>query len=164
MWLYLVRFVMFKFASTIFLSYHHHMKPISSTQHSTVVSLLQEGYSLCQIESKTGLGKSTIGRINKEIERDKENNKAGCPSKLTSRDKQVICRQISSGKLDNAVQATHCINNVISSPVSSQTVRRALKENNFRSIVKSKRPLLKHIHHQKCLKFAQYHANWTVED
>jgi uncharacterized protein YerC len=47
------------------------MKPTSSTKHSTVTSLLQEGYSLCQIEFKTGLGKFTIGRIKKEIDGDK---------------------------------------------------------------------------------------------
>ena len=41
------------------------MKPTSTTQRSTVISLLKEGYSLCQIESKTGLGRSTIGRIKK---------------------------------------------------------------------------------------------------
>ena len=39
------------------------MKPTSSTKRSAVISLLQQGYSLHQIESKTGLGKSIIGRI-----------------------------------------------------------------------------------------------------
>ena len=37
----------------------------NTTQRSTVISLLKEGYSLRQIESKTGLGRSTIGRIKK---------------------------------------------------------------------------------------------------
>ena len=39
---------------------------------------------LHQIESKTGLGKSIIGRINKEMDGDKENSKGGHPSKLSS--------------------------------------------------------------------------------
>ena len=59
------------------------MKPTSSTKHSTVISLLQEGYSLHQIESKTGLGKSIVGRISKELDRDKENSKGGRPPKLS---------------------------------------------------------------------------------
>ena len=104
------------------------MKPTSSSQHSTVISLLREGYSLRQIESKTGLGKSTIGRIKKEVDLDKENSKGGRPSKLTHRDKQSIIRQITTGKLDNATQATHFINNILPSPVSPQTVRNALKK------------------------------------
>jgi len=102
--------------------------------------------------------------INKEADLDKENSKGGCPSKLSSHDKQAIICQITTGKIDNAVQATHFINNIISSPVTPQTVRNALKENNFCSVVKQKRPLLKQAHCQKHLKFAQYHENLTVED
>jgi hypothetical protein len=117
-----------------------------------------------QIESKTGLGKSTIGRIKKEIDQDKENSKGGRPSKLSHRDKQTIIRQITTGKVDNAVQATKLINTIIPNPVHPQTVRNALKENNFRSVVKKKCPLLKKQHRIRRLKFAQYHENWTVED
>ena len=137
---------------------------MKSTQHAFIISLLQEGYSVHQIESKTGSGKSTIGRIKKEIDSDKENNKGGHPSKLTAKDKQAIICQITTGKLDNAIQATHYINDAITSSVCPQTVRNALKEKNLRSVVKSKHPLLKAVHHQECLKFAQTHANWTVED
>ena len=50
------------------------MKPTSATQHSTVIFLLKEGYSVHQIESRTGLGRSTIGRIKKETDLDKENS------------------------------------------------------------------------------------------
>jgi transposase len=63
------------------------MRPTSSTQHSVVISLLQEGYSLRHIQSKTGLGKSTIGRIKKEVDEDQENSRGGRPSKLSSGDK-----------------------------------------------------------------------------
>src|SRR5260370_23498004 len=79
--------------------------------------------------SKTGLGKSTIGRIKKEVEGDKEKSKGGCPSKLSSIDKQSIICQITSGRLDNAVEATHFINNILPNPITPQTVRNALKEN-----------------------------------
>ena len=66
------------------------MKPISSEQCSLVISLLQDGLSVCQIESKTGLGKSTESRIKNEMDGDKENNPGGRPSKLSARDKQAI--------------------------------------------------------------------------
>ena len=72
------------FITSTTLSFHPHlMKPTSSTKHSAVISLLQQGYSLHQIESKTGLGKSIIGRINKKMDGDKENSKGGHPSKLS---------------------------------------------------------------------------------
>ena len=97
--------------SFIFLPpYHHTMKSISAKKHSSVVSLLNEGYSHHQIQARMGLGKGTIGRISREVEGDKENHPGGRPSKLSPCDKQSIIHQISSGKLDNAVQATQFIN------------------------------------------------------
>ena len=36
------------------------MRPISAAQHNSVVSLLNEGYSHCQIQARTGLGKGTV--------------------------------------------------------------------------------------------------------
>ena len=140
------------------------MKPTSCTQRSTVISLLQDGYSLHQIESKTGLRKSTIGRIKKEVDGDKENSKGGRPSKLSPSDKRSIIRQITSGRLDNAVEATHFINNILPNPVTPQTARNILKKDDFHSVVKKKHPLLKKVHRLEHLKFARYHENWTVED
>ncbi len=43
-------------------------------------------------------------------------------------------------------------------------MRNVLKKDNFRSITKQKRPLLKKVHRVQRLKFARYHQNWTVED
>ena len=79
--------------STTFSFHPHLMKPTSSAKHSTVISLLQEGYSLCQIESKTGLGKSIVGRISKEVDCDKENSKGGCPPKLSPGNKRSIIKK-----------------------------------------------------------------------
>ena len=140
------------------------MKSISAEKHSSVVSLLNEGYSHHQIQARTGLGKGTIGRISKEVEGDKENHSGGHPSKLSPHDKQSILHQIRSGRLDNAVQATQFINSTIPNPITPQTVRNVLKEAGFRSATKKKVPMLKGTHHEQCLKFAQYHENWTVED
>ena len=149
---------------TIFLLDHHLMQPISPSQHSCVVTLLLGGYSLCQIQSQTGLGKSTVGRIGQELDSMKENVKYGRPSKLSPRDKAALTRQITSGQLDNAVQATHFINQTLSTPVSAQTVCNALKSQDFRAVVKAKKPLLKKSHCIQRLKFAREHVNWTVED
>jgi transposase len=140
------------------------MRPVSAAQHNSVVSLLNEGYSHRQIQSRTGLGKGTVGRISKEVEGNKENHPGGRPSKLSTRDKQSIIRQITTGKLDNAVQATKFINSVISNPVSSETVRRTLKEAGLHSATKKKVPMLKASHRARRLKFARDHENWTVED
>src|SRR5258707_13148102 len=76
---------------------------------------------------------------------------------------QFFC-QITSGRLDNAVEATHFINNILPDPVTPQTVRNTLKQNDFCAVVKRKCPLLKKAHRLDHLKFARYHENWTVED
>ena len=135
------------------------MRPISAVQHSSVVSLLNEGYSQCQIQAKTGLEKGTVGRISKEVEGDKENHARGHPSKLSACDKKTIICQITTGKLDNAVQATKFINSIIPDPVSAQTVRRTLKEVGLCSATKKKVPMLKASHRQHRLKFAKNHKN-----
>ena len=122
------------------------MHPISSAQHSTIISLLHEHYSVHEIQSRTGLGRSTISRIKKEVDANKENHKGGHPSKLSSHNKQSIFHQITTGKLDNAVQATHFINSIIPNPVSAQTVKNTLKKNGFSSVIKKKHPLLKRGH------------------
>jgi transposase len=127
------------------------MKSISAAKRSSVVSLLNEGYSHHQVQARTGLGKGTIGRISQEVVGDKENHPGCCPSKLSPCDKQSIIRQISSGRLDNAVQATRFINSTITTPITPQTVRNVLKEAGLRSATKK-------------IEFAQYHENWTVED
>lgn len=75
-----------------------------------------------------------------------------------------IINQIESGKLDNAVQATEFINSVNTSPVCAQTVRNILKKDNMRSVVKRKRPLLKHTHRRIRLAFARKYQHWTVAD
>jgi hypothetical protein len=98
------------------------------------------------------------------VDRNKENNLGGHSSKLSACDKQSIVCQIKSGKLDNAVQATQFINGIIPNPVTPQTVRNALKENQFYAATKKKTPLLKHAHCIWHLQFARYYENWTVED
>ena len=101
------------------------MKPILSTKHFITIIFLKEGYSLYQIKSKTGLGKSTIGIIKKEVNGDKENSKGRCPSKLFSGDKSPIIHQTTNGRLDNVVEATHFNKNTFPDYVTPQTVRNA---------------------------------------
>ena len=112
--------MLFVFVSNVKIDFNHlSFLPPPHEAHICYPALysLKEGYPLHQIESKTGLGRSTIGRIEKETDSDKENSKGGRPSKLSSHDTQSIIRQIITGKLDNATQATHFINNIIPSPV-----------------------------------------------
>ena len=75
------------------------LKATSAANHASVLSLLEQGHSVRNIERRTGLGKSTVGRIKKGVDTGKENNHGGRPSKLSARDKTSIICQIQSGKL-----------------------------------------------------------------
>jgi glycine cleavage system pyridoxal-binding protein P len=95
------------------------------------------------IQDRVGLGKSTVGRISKEVLGDKENCPRGHPSKLSSYDQHSIIRQIRSKRLNNAVQVTQFINSTVTTPVTPQPVRNVLKKSGFYSATKKKIPMLK---------------------
>ena len=84
-----------------------------------------------QIQSKTGLWKSTIGIIDKETNGDKGKSKKESISKLSLGDKSPIIHQTTNWRLDSAVEATQFIKNILPDPITLQTVRNALKQTTF---------------------------------
>ena len=102
-----------KFDSTIFLTFATTMRLTSAAKCSSVPSLLEQGYSYCQIHNKTSINLGTISKIGKGVDANKENNPGGCPSKLSTHDKQSIIQQINSGRLESAVQAKYFINSTL---------------------------------------------------
>ena len=80
------------------------------------------------------------------MERNKENHSGDYPSKLSTYDNHIILCQITTGKLDNAVQATKFINSIITGLFTSQTVRKTLKEAGFHSTTKKEVPMLRASH------------------
>ena len=90
------------FITLAMLSFHLcFMKPTSSTKNFIIISLLKEGYSLHQIQSKTDLWKSTIEIIDKKTNGDKGKSKKESISELST----------TNWRLDNNVEATHFIKN-----------------------------------------------------
>ena len=61
-----------EFDSTIFLTFATTMRPTSAAKCSSVLSLLEQGYSYCQIHNKTGISLGTIKNIGKEVDANKE--------------------------------------------------------------------------------------------
>ena len=107
------------------------MKPMSPTKNFIIISLFKKGHSLHQIQSKTGLWKSTIVIIDKETNGDKGKSKKESISKLSLGDKSPIIHQTTNSRLDNAVEPTHFIKNTFPDPITLQTVRNALKQTTF---------------------------------
>jgi len=140
------------------------MRSISSAQRDNILSLLSSGHSTRDIQKKTGVGRTTVSRITKEYQPDKENLPAGRPRKLSASDRRSVLTMIRTGKAANAVQAAKHLNSVIDSTVSVQTIRNVLKEDGLKAYVKKKKPLLTTRHKKARLQFAQKYSEWTVED
>jgi IS30 family transposase len=140
------------------------MRPILSAQRENILSLASHGHSTCTIAFRLTLSQSTVSRTLRTLHPRQPLLSGGHPSKLSSISQRAILSQITTGKAANAVQATHYINTIIPNPVFSETVRRVLKKNSFKAVVKKKKPLLSARHRRKRLAFALKYREWTVED
>ena len=101
---------------------------ISTAQSSLILSLLHSKLSEAQIVKKTGVSLSTISRIKAKHCPDLPKHKGGHPSKLSPADIAYSTKLFCSGKAENAAQANKLMANVVSTPFSSQTLRRSLKK------------------------------------
>ncbi len=116
------------------------------------------------IAAKMHCSKSTVATyVSKNIP-DKENSVGGQPKKLTPADEHYLAIQMHSGWVENATDLTQNINNALSSPITPQTTHNYLHKNNFKAVVKKKKPKLTAQHRKERLKFAQAHFDWTVDD
>ena len=108
-----------------------------------------------------------MGRISK-VKREMANSNvglpAGRPKSLSKRDKRTICRIADSNGVDNAETITRIASNDYDIRVSTQTIRRALKEAGYRSVKKVKKPKLTAKQKRDRLDFAITHRDWTPED
>ena len=121
------------------------MKKIPKQKSIDIKALLAKGISVREI-ARTGISKSTVGRLRSKIIIETSRTKTGRPKKLSAADDRIISRIMHSGKADNAVQATQTLNKQAGKAVSPSTVRRSLKRQGMKSVVKKKKPMLSALH------------------
>ncbi|KAJ8463965.1 hypothetical protein ONZ51_g9903 [Trametes cubensis] len=140
------------------------MRPLPQQTVNDILSLLDQGLSLSQIPTQTGVHTSTISKICSKLRFNLPKSKGGRPSKLSSTTINYAQRLICSGEADTAVDVHKQLKDVCTKPVSTQTVRCHLKKHGMKAVVKRKCPLLlkRHIHAR--LDFALAHQDWTLED
>jgi uncharacterized protein YerC len=81
-----------------------------SLQDNITCVLLHSQKSYGQIASELGCSKTSISRLAKKVNHDKENLKGGMPKKLTTADERAIISQINIGKAENVVEVAKNIN------------------------------------------------------
>lgn len=78
------------------------MKSISAADKSNIISLLSHALSSRKIASQTGISKSKVALIAKEVGSGKENNPGGRPKKLSPHDQRAVSSLMATGKTSNA--------------------------------------------------------------
>jgi len=148
---------------------HHYspittMRPISDNKRNNIIALLLSGTSMRDIKSSLGVSTSVISKISSQYCPNLPRNPPGRPRKLTAKNVNYALRLITSRQADTAPHVTRTLKNITNQSLSSQTVRRYLKREGMKAIVKKKRPLLKDKHKEARYDFALEHKDWTVED
>ena len=141
------------------------MKIIPQHIKTKIVEYLKEGLSCRDVAKRVpSVSHMTVSRI-LNTETGLPRTRAGRPHKLSDHAKRKVIRDISSGKIENAVIAAHELSEVTRQTVHPENVRRVLRKAGLKSIRKKKKPFLsKKKHRKQRLDFAQKYANWTVED
>jgi transposase len=104
------------------------MGRISEDTRNNIISLIDAGLSLREVEAQLGVGQATVSRVRAEARPHAQKRRAGRPAKLTATDKRWLVRKITSRKADNAVQLTRQLRDITNVECSVWAVRRALKE------------------------------------
>jgi len=140
------------------------MKQIPIEKCCAVLTLLENGQSCHKIATQLQLGHSTVAEIHQQVTTPLPKASGGHPTKLTPYAHRCIVCLITSGQADNASQVKQKLQDPSPINISTQTICNALKKENLRAGVKSKKPLLCKCHIKACYDFAVKYQHWTEDD
>lgn len=140
------------------------MKKISLTIQENITTDLKSGMSSRVIASKYKVSQSSVARIAKTIKEDLPPSHSGHPSKLSKTTRHSIIRDITSGNLQNAVQAQEYLSTHLNITVSTNRVRQILKEEGMTTVRLTKGPKLTPKHIKQRMDFVHMYEDWTVDD
>ncbi|CAB5384973.1 unnamed protein product [Rhizophagus irregularis] len=133
-----------------------------------ICTLLEESiYSPSDLARKYKVSVSTITRLYEKFQKTKSVKdlpKTGRPHLLTQRTERRAARYIISGECSTAVQVQKKLQVDHKIEVSAETVRRAFKKNDLKSMVKVKKPLLLPHHKKARYEFAKKYKHWSIDD
>lgn len=140
------------------------MKSLPQSKINEILFLLDHGLSATRIASEAVVGIATVSRIRKKYRPNIPIPPPGRPSLLTEHDIRHACHLITSGRADTAVEVTQELRDITNKPLSTETVRRALRSAGFKATVKKKKPRLTKKQRKDRLDFAVAHQFWTPDD
>lgn len=140
------------------------MRPLSRQVRCDIKALLDKKLSVREIAVKLGVGKTSVSKIRKELNKNQNLSKGGRKHKLTDAEQKFAVKLIERGSVTNATEATKIVNRASNKQVSRHTVIRVLKRSGFMAVTKKKKPKLLKRHKIARLNFCEKYKNYTVAD
>ena len=140
------------------------MRSLSAAKRDRIITLLQSGAHTSDIHCQTGASAGSISNIHVKHCPELPKSSGGRPRKLTPADVTYARRIMRMRKAENAVQVAKALKDVTNQSVSSQTVRRNLREIGMVAAVKRKHPFLRSRHRRERLQWAERCKDFTLED
>jgi hypothetical protein len=134
------------------------------TQLQNLLTLATQGVPAGKIAPKFGISRPTCSRIISKHLPNLPKPKGGRPPKISPTTKRTFVCDIISGKAENAAQLTRAYNSHSSTPISTQTVKNALKKADLKAFTKIKCPKLTPAQRAARMKWARKYQYWTVDD
>jgi transposase len=140
------------------------MKRLSNNIIMLIKQKLSIGRSSRQISEEVGISKTSVLRVRNGAGLENGAQKGGRPRKLTARDRRQLVRNVTSGRKDSASGIASQFFEESGIVISSDTVRRALRDEGMTAVVKKKKPLLLKKHRIARMEFARKYEHWLIAD
>ncbi|KAG1205781.1 hypothetical protein G6F69_009262 [Rhizopus microsporus] len=141
------------------------MRRISNSVRNNIISMLSNNVSSRKIAKCTGVSRTYVDNLRKEVFPEKEVSKGGRPAKLSAEDKRACVRMSTVGGLDNAVQVkTKSVRKRIKSYLDLAHIKKTLKAAGLSAVAKVKKPRIDERMRRARLRFAKQFKDYTVED
>ena len=140
------------------------MPVISNVTRKKIISYLEKGIPSRQISQMCSVSKSSVNNMRKYLPDSCEKPKPGAPKKLTEREMRTLVNIVSKDPSKSAPKLADMMNHDRENKISPQTVRRVLKEQNFKAKKKIKKPLLTNRHRHARYLWAKTREHWTLDD
>jgi transposase len=140
------------------------MHKLSEDTIASVVSLINARKSHREIHCQTGVSLGSISQIRSTHCPEAPQPARGRPAHLSPTAARHAVRLVTYGKGCKTSQAARTLSKAHKQTIRPWTVRRSLKRQGLKAVVKRKRPLLLPRHRKQRMHFAERHRHWTVED
>jgi transposase len=140
------------------------MHKLSADIIASVITLIRSRKSYREIRRQTGVSLGSISQIRSEHCSEVPKAVGGQPAHLSPTASRHAVRLCTYGKGAKTIRAASTLSKVYKRTIRPWTVRRALKRQGLKAVVKRKRPLLLPRHRKERMHFAERHLHWTVED